>query len=279
MNKAKSDNRYFFWSASIIICAILSVFALIFSSCVSSDPKPAESSDLSEPADGTAQVDGENTDETTPANTHSNAGTTATRLGETEDMGQEYIDKFVFLGDSTTYGLRAYNIVPASQVWTPKSGTLTLSLWEAATIDFTDNGTEISIKDAVAAKKPEYLLITLGVNGVSFMGEETFIQSYTGLVKAVQEANPDTKIILNSIYPVTSVYPESTGITNAKIEAANGWIESIAADCGVKYLDSASVLKDENGALTMSYCNDEKLHLNTDGFDKVTNYIRTHGWQ
>ena len=278
MNKTKSDNRYFFWSVAIIICAILAVFSLIFSSCVSSDP--IESPTANEPTDNSSQEDTTNTDETMSPNTSTPEEPTATtRLGETDDMGQEYIDKFVFLGDSTTYGLRAYSIVPETQVWTPKSGTLTLSLWEAATIDFTDNGTEISIKDAVAAKKPEYLLITLGVNGVSFMEEETFIQFYTDLVKAVQETNPDTKIILNSIYPVTSIYPESTGITNTKIDAANGWIEGIAEACGVKYLDSASVLKNENGALIDSYCNDEKLHLNTDGFDQVINYIRTHGWQ
>lgn len=279
MKKTKSDNGYLFWSAAIVICAILAFFALIFSSCAGSDPTPTESPEVNEPVNSATPDNNANSDDTPTSGAPDSGDTAAVRLGETDDMGQEYIDKFVFVGDSTTYGLRAYNIVSENQVWTPKSGTLTLSFWETATIDFTENGTEITIKEAVATKKPEYLLITLGVNGISFLEEETFIQYYTGLVKAVQETSPDTRIILNSIYPVTSNYPESTGITNDKIVAANGWIERIAGDCGVKYLDSASVLKDENGALIDSICNDQKLHLNTDGFDKVINYIRTHGWQ
>lgn len=273
--KTKSDNRYFFWSASIIICAILAVFVLIFSSCTSSKSEPTDSPSVSEPTEKPTQDanadKGKNDSVTTGAST--------ARLAETEDMGQEYIDKFVFLGDSTTNGLKDYNIVPANQVWTPKSGTLTLCFWDTATINYTENGTEITIKEAVTTKKPEYLLITLGVNGVSFMDEETFIQDYTGLVKAVQETSPDTKIILNSIYPVTSKYPESNGITNPKIDAANSWIERIAESCGVKYLDSASVLKDENGALIESYCNGDDIHLNPDGYNKVVDYFRTHGWQ
>ena len=46
-----------------------------------------------------------------------------TVLGQTEDMGQDYIDRFVFLGDSTTYGLAYYDVLPHTQVWTPASGT------------------------------------------------------------------------------------------------------------------------------------------------------------
>lgn len=279
MKKTKSDTRYFLWSSSIIICTILAVFVLIFSSCTS-ESKPTESPNVNEPVENeTADNSTDSSDETSSSDESVSTEKTAARLGETEDMGQEYIDKFVFVGDSTTYGLRAYNIVSENQVWTPKSGTLTLSFWETATIDFTENDTEITIKEAVSAKKPEYLLITLGVNGISFMDEETFALYYTELVKAVQEVSPDTKIILNSIYPVTSNYPESNGITNPKIDAANSWIEGIAETCGVKYLDSASVLKDENGALTDSYCNGDDIHLNTEGFNQIINYIRTHGWQ
>ena len=52
-------------------------------------------------------------------------------LRGTGDMGQEYIDSIIFLGDSTTYGLKAYAVLTdgkkTKQVWTPSNGTLTLS--------------------------------------------------------------------------------------------------------------------------------------------------------
>ena len=91
------------------------------------------------------------------------------RLGETEDAGREYLDKLVFLGDSTTYGIGYYydhgfsaDLVPPSQIWTPASGTLTLAYYATATIVYPETGEEIFIRDAVERAKPEYLVITLG---------------------------------------------------------------------------------------------------------------------
>ena len=84
------------------------------------------------------------------------------------------------------------------------SGTLTLSYYNIATIVYPETGEELSIADAVARAKPEILVITLGVNGVSFMDEAWFTRDYTALVQMVQAASPNTKIILNSIYPVAA---------------------------------------------------------------------------
>ena len=280
MKKSKQDGVYFFWSASILICMLLAVFVLGFTSCKKDSQIPAESSspaatdDSSDPSENP-----EASPSQIPGVVTSPTESTAARLGETEDMGQEYVDKFIFLGDSTTYGLGYYDVVPDTQVWTPKSGTLTLSLWSTATIVYPDDNTEISIKDAVSKKQPEYMLITLGVNGVSFMEEEYFITEYTNLVLAIKEASPNTKIILNSIYPVSVNYPASKGITNEKIDTANTWVERLANSTGVKYLDSESVLKGSDGALVESYHNGDYLHLNADSFKLVIDYLKTHGYQ
>ncbi len=282
MKKKKHEGVYFFWSTSIIICMLVCVFVLGFTSCkkgtqtpdVSETPtETAEVSQSAEPSESDTPLSSE-----TPGVIPSPTQGTEALLNETEDMGQAYVDKFVFLGDSTTYGLGYYDIVPDSQVWTPASGTLTLSLWSTATIVYPEDGSEIPIKDAVAKKQPEYMLITLGVNGVSFMDEEYFITEYTNLVLAVKEASPNTKIILNSIYPVSASYPVSNGITNEKIDAANVWIERIANSTGIKYLDSESVLKGSDGYLPESYNNGDGLHLNADSFALVMKYLRTHGY-
>lgn len=77
-----------------------------------------------------------------------------TVLAETADAGQAYIDKLVFLGDSTTYGLRAYKMLAGgkdtTQVWTPKTGTLTLSQASFATIVYPETDEELTIADAAS---------------------------------------------------------------------------------------------------------------------------------
>ena len=142
-------------------------------------------------------------------------------LRGTADMGQEYIDSITFLGDSTTYGLKAYAVLSdgkqTKQVWTPSNGTLTLSYQGFVDILYPDDGVEISIRAAVERKKPERMIITLGVNGISFMDKDYFISEYTDLVTDIQEISPDTLIILQSIFPIASNYEYKKDINNQKI--------------------------------------------------------------
>ena len=151
----------------------------------------------------------------------------ATVLAETEDMGQEYLDKIIFRGDSTTYGMKYYGVLSGGkdtqQVWTPSSGTLTLSYQGFATIVYPPTGEEIPIRDAVERTKPEMMVITLGVNGVSFMDEDYFKSEYSSLVNDIKAISPDTKIILQSIFPVASTYEYlSSIITRTLPKRTNG---------------------------------------------------------
>ena len=204
-------------------------------------------------------------------------------LTETADMGMEYVDKMVFLGDSTTYGMKYYAVLTdgknTQQVWTPSNGTLTLSYQGFAAIVYPKDGSEIPIRDAVTDALPEYMVITLGVNGVSFMEEDYFKSEYTDLVTDIQSISPNTKIILQSIFPVASNYEYLSSINNEKIAAANAWILEVAENTGVSFLNTASVLVGEDGWLPQSYQNGDGLHLNEIGFGVVLSYIRTHGYQ
>ena len=207
----------------------------------------------------------------------------AARLGLTADGGRDYLNKIVFLGDSTTYGIGYYyrqgytELCPPAQVWTPASGTLTLSYYNIATIVYPETKEEISIEEAVKRAKPEILFITLGINGISFMDEEWFIRDYTALVEMVKAASPDTKIILNSIYPVADSYKYLKDINNDKINAANGWIERIAENTGARFLYSWETLA-VNGKLPETSHNGDGLHLNGETFTRVMQYIRTHAY-
>lgn len=203
-------------------------------------------------------------------------------LAPTEDMGQAYIDQIVFLGDSTTYGLKYYAMLSGgkdtTQVWTPASGTLTLSNQSIATIVYPETGEEITIVDAATRKQPAMMVITLGANGVSFMDLDWFISEYTALVQSIQRVSPNTKIMLQSIYPIAANYGSQDSINLQNISQANGWVQEVAAATGVRYLDTQSVLAIDNGYLPNDYQNGDGIHLNPTGFSVVLNYIRTHGY-
>lgn len=286
--KMTTKTLYSLWSVGIILCVVLSIFALLFSACTKPAEKPRTDGFTVESAP--PEQSAPQTDEPQPPASEAPAAPSApstapTRLAETPDAGREYLDKFVFLGDSTTYGIGVYygygytDLCPPEQVWTPSSGTLTLSYYSVATVVYPETGEELPILEAVERGKPEILMITLGVNGISFMDEAWFIQDYTALVKSIQETSPDTKIILNSIYPVAASYKYQSDINNDKIRAANGWIERIAEATGCRYLNSFDVLVGPDGYLPENLQNGDGLHLTGEAFGTVMNHIRTHAYQ
>lgn len=284
MNRNLRDSFYLLWIIAIFLCAFAVLFAVLFVSCTR-----APASETVEEVPLTVQGDTGNEAasaeiEATPVPTETPEPTPEpgpTILEETENMGQEYVDRCVFLGDSTTYGFGAYGVLPWTQIWTPASGTMTLSDQSYSQIDYYNEDGSVEsmlIRDAVARRQPDILIVTMGVNGLSFMEEDEFKREYIDLVQTIQQASPETKIILQSIYPVID-YDAPEGINNAGVNMANQWVLAVAEQTGVRYLNTHDALMDENGELRYEYCNGDGVHLDTPGFEAVLNSVRTHGYR
>ena len=186
-------------------------------------------------------------------------------LPETADAGQAYQDKLTFLGDSLTAHLVSRGVLTdgqnTKQVWHTKDNMLNLdSPITSAKINLPGTDRYVTIAEAAAELKPEILVITLGTDyGVSYLVETDFKAYYTKLVRAIQEASPNTVILLQSIFPVTA---GCKVLSNEKIDRANGWVKAVAAENNCRYLDTQSVLKDENNCLRDSLCiSEDGIHL------------------
>lgn len=202
-------------------------------------------------------------------------------LEEAADAGQVYQDKIIFVGDSTTHHLRNREVLTGgrntTQVWTPTSGTLTLAYALTAKILYPETNTEMTIMDAAGLKKPEIIIITLGMNGISFMNETNFKTVYGELIQGILERSPNTKIILQSIFPRTPNGNENyASITQDMINTGNIWVSELAKEYGVYYLDTQTILKDESGYLRAEYGVGDGIHISRDGYLAILQYIRTH---
>lgn len=283
MSNKRKNGFYYIWSAAILICLVLVIFTLIFVSCQGGGDSPDSTTPPSESpgvsADPSISTTMPPVETSAPPVTDVPPQTSSVELLETEDMGQEYIDKFIFLGDSTTYGLDHYGIVSSNQVWTPADRTFSLFNQSIIRIYYPETGQEFTIEEILEQKKPEYLLITLGVNGIAQMDKDYFMSEYESLVGRIQAASPETKIILNSIYPVAESYQYLGSINNLKIEDANLWIREIAENKGVRFINTNSALINDRYALPEDKQNGDGMHLTADAFDIVINYIRTHGYK
>ena len=198
----------------------------------------------------------------------------------TADAGIAYQDKIIFVGDSLTAHLINRGVLTGGtdtkQVWRCENNMMNLnSEVTAAKIIYPGTGEKMTVAEAAARAKPEIMIITLGTDwGVSYLGETEFKACYTALVKAIQKASPKTKIILQSIFPVTA---GCTSLDNTKIDTANKWVKAVAAENGCYYLDTQSILKDERNCLKENYCNSsDGIHMGKEAYVAILEYIRTH---
>lgn len=199
-----------------------------------------------------------------------------------EDAGQEYIDGLTFLGDSTTYGFIFYESLAegkdTKQVWTGFDGTMTLSFQSSVLIKDPTDGEGRTIRQCAELHQPDFLVVTLGLNGISFMDEEYFVSEYKSLITDIKALSPETSVILQSIYPISQNYIYWGSITNDMVTRANFWILEIAEDTGCPYLDTYSVLAGDDGSIMPRYESGDGIHLSPEGLDTVLDYIRTHAY-
>lgn len=199
-----------------------------------------------------------------------------------EDMGMEYIDRITFICDSPTYWMWPLGLLSdgkeSRQIWTGPEGTMTLAYQSTYHILDPYDKKQRPIREVVALHPPDILIIALGINGISFMDEAYFTKEYKDLVTDIQEISPDTIIIFQSIYPITRRYKHYGSITNAKITKGNSWILSMAEELGCSYLDTFSVLLNEEGMAKDELMLKDGLHPNRDGLILILDYIRTHAY-
>ena len=198
----------------------------------------------------------------------------------TPDAGTAYQDKIIFVGDSLTAHLINRGVLTGGtateQVWRCENNMMNLnSEVTAAKIIFPGTGEKMTVAEAAARAKPEIMIITLGTDwGVSYLSESEFKDCYAGLIRAIQKASPKTKIILQSIFPVTA---GCVNLDNTKIDTANKWVKAIAAENGCRYLDTQSILKDDKNCLKENYCNSsDGIHMGKEAYVAILEYIRTH---
>lgn len=189
-----------------------------------------------------------------------------------------------FFGDSTTYGLFRYNAhndgrfgknyytLQDSQIWTPKEGTFYLGNVLKASVCL--GGQSCTLPDACKRFSPQKLILTVGINGLATWEKESFLRYYEKLINVIRKASPDTKIYLQSIYPIAEIAKEKLpSFDNRKIDTVNLWIASLAQNKELPYLDTATVLKDNNGNLCEAYHNGDGLHLSCDGFNAMLRFV------
>ena len=262
---------------AVLVCVVCALAALLTVGITLTLLKRGKPETPGTPADSVptdTTGDGESTD---LANHYQIDNTSSALLTETADAGTEYLDSTLFLGDSNTVRLYNNGLISLQQ-FCAKEGIGTQVALNEGIVTFKNDTTHYTIAQAVAKMKPRRVVMTFGTNDTG-MEVADFISNYTALVQAIQEAYPYTDIIVNTVPPIPENHSNYPHMDQAKIDDFNMALLNMCEQLGVRFLNTAQVLKGENGYGQPDYYTDGDIHLKSAGLKAALSYLRTHAYQ
>jgi len=133
--------------------------------------------------------------------------------------------------------------------------------------------------ESVFDLRPKIVVLMIGTNDFAMLPNATKTTVYRNtlsIVQLIQNRLPDTKIILESIYPIyehdnPKIDKASIGNkTNHMIRHTNALLKTIP---NVTFVDMDPYLKDERGDFKLEYTM-EGLHANTLGYQVITKVLK-----
>lgn len=202
-----------------------------------------------------------------------------------------WFDDSVFIGDSVTLKLSYYaektKALGEAEFLCAGSLGYTNALWE---LDHEDNvhpdyeGEKVTVYDGAKRVGAKKVFVMLGMNDIGLYGVDGGIESMITLTDKIRESCPDAVIYIESVTPM--VAGNSLGdLNNESIAKFDEKLQEVCTNKGYRYLDIASAVSDENGALIYEYCGDPPsddnpdamgLHFTDEGCEKWVEYLKNH---
>ena len=209
---------------------------------------------------------------------------------ENDPVDRTYLQDAVLIGDSRMQGLILYCSLSKITSYTYKGLTVD-SVFTRPLIEWTEDEnlpeaekipadlwSEGKVPVLEALKQTEYnkVYIMLGINETGWTDPADFPVVYGRMIDAIREDNPQCLIYILSVFPVTQTASDSHPYAkNDKIALYNQYLQELAAEKQVFFVDLAPAVVNENGVLPEDSGFDG-IHLNKDYCMEVLNHMYTH---
>ena len=194
--------------------------------------------------------------------------------------GDDPVDRMTFFGDSTTAHLALRGGIPQERVWSGAGSTVLFETVNAVKcVHLQKENRDLSLAEAVALKKPRILVITVGVSGgAGRLSRESFVSIYRELLLSVRKASPDTKILVQSLLPLSDKSVKHyKRLTKESVVQANGWVRELCDELKIPYVDThAKLIDPSTGYLKPEYQNDEYMHLTAQAYEVILSNLRAY---
>lgn len=229
----------------------------------SSQSEQADIKDSSVKKDDSVKPDSSGRNDSSADSSESSSETSESDASSSEKEVKDDFSDAVFIGDSRTVGLGMNTDRPKATFYA--STGLNVSSIETSETIILDDGSYGTVYDALKQKQFNRVYIMFGINELGWPYPDVFQEEYEAVINKIKELQPAAQVYVQSILPVSSLaLNTNTVFTNENVDNFNLYVQNAAANTNSIYIDVASCLKDENGALP--------LEASTDGIHLIREY-------
>ena len=209
-------------------------------------------------------------------------------IQESDAVGHDYFDDTVFIGDSISLKLSHYarkmrqtdkDFLGSAKFLVAGSLGSGNALWKVSkeSVHPSYQGTKMLLEDGVKAMGAEKVYIMLGMNDVALYGIDESVENMKTLIEKILKKSPDAEIFVQSATP--RIAASKSRPTNWMLFEYDLKLYEMCAQQGWHFVDVASVMRDENGALKDEFCSDPDtmgMHFTDEACQIWVDYLLTH---
>ena len=170
-----------------------------------------------------------------------------------------FISSCLFMGDSICSGFGVYGFVPDCYA---KAGVAARNILEF-TFDY--DGYQVGPLTTLVNSGSKNLVFLMGTNDVNMVSPQEYADFYDNFLSKVESSCPDVAIFVVSVPPVTA---DSNFCYNSQLDDLNRALQTMIENSSPTrhYIDAATLLKDEYGALRETYSAGDGIHLSRSAY-------------
>lgn len=172
---------------------------------------------------------------------------------------ESFISSCLFMGDSICSGIGVYGFAPECYA---KAGVAARNILEF-TFDY--DGYQVGPLTTLVNSGSKNLVFLMGTNDVNMVSAEEYVRCYDDFLSKVESACAGVSIYVISVPPVTE---DSTFCYNYELDRLNDELKAMieSSPRSRHYIDAASLLKDDTGALKETYSAGDSVHLSRSAY-------------
>lgn len=187
------------------------------------------------------------------------------------EISAAYYAESAFVGNSFIDDMMTYDIVEGADYFAKIGLNVNAAMTKSSDAD------KSVIDELNNGKRYRKIFIMFGINELGWSNTEIFVKQFGELIDKVREYQPDGKVYLLSIAPVTKAVSDKNNesVNNARILEYNEMIKQLAKDKNAIYADIHTAIAGSDGTLPDDAASDG-IHFGKEYYKKMLLYIQNN---